>query len=171
MASWNKDFENFEDFVSKLAGQRYENALKAWFLKRKSYFLSVKPQNFRACGAATLPATPKNFAPAARLLPKQLFKCFSRCLKSNYSTILMTFKKQLFKSSYPKRLMTSKSNYSKVIIQKDWWRSKAIIQKIKYSKIVYEAATTQAIFEFVCGYRALYTCTKRLEKKKCAAGA
>ena len=43
--------------------------------------------------------------------------------------------------------------------------------KSNYSKIVHEAATTQAIFKFVCGYRALYTCTKRLEKKKCAAGA
>ena len=60
------------------------------------------------------------------------------------------FKKQLFKSNYPKRLMTFKNNYS---------------------KIVHEAATIQAIFKFACGYRALYTRTKRLEKKKCAAGA
>ena len=43
--------------------------------------------------------------------------------------------------------------------------------KSNYSNIVHEAATIQAIFKFTCGYRALYTCTKRLEKKKCAAGA
>ena len=183
MASWNKDFENFEDFVSKLAGQRYENALKAWFLKRKSYFLSVKPQNFRACGAATLSATPKKFAPAARLLPNQLFKNISHVvqkviiqkqLSDDVHKVIIQkqlsgdVQKQLFKSNYP---VTFKSNYSKAIIQKDWWRSKAIIHKINYSIIVHEAATTQAIFKFVCGYRALYTCTKRLEKKNCAAGA
>ena len=56
--------------------------------------------------------------------------------------------------------------------------SNAIIQKqlsdnvkSNYSNIVHEAATIQAIFKFTCGYRALYTCTKRLEQKKCAAGA
>ena len=54
------------------------------------------------------------------------------------------------KSNYSKRLITFKSNYS---------------------NIVHEAATIQAIFKFTGGYRALYTCTKRLEKKKCAAGA
>ena len=48
---------------------------------------------------------------------------------------------------------------------------KSNYSKNNYAKIVHEAATTQAIFKFACGYRALYTCTKRLEKKKCAAGA
>ena len=62
----------------------------------------------------------------------------------------MTFKSNYSKSYYPKRLMIFNS-------------------KIVHEAI--EAATTQAIFKFVCGYRALYTCTKRLEKKKCAAGA
>ena len=52
--------------------------------------------------------------------PSNYSKCFSRCSKSNYSKILTMFKKQLFKSNYPKRLMTFKSNYSKAIIQKDW---------------------------------------------------
>ena len=85
-----------EVFVSKSVGQRYGNALKALFLQRKTYFLSVKSQNFRACGAATLPGIPKfaclwgghtlsnlkNFAPAARLYPSnfQIYKRLSRSL-------------------------------------------------------------------------------------------
>ena len=54
-----------EDSVSKLSGQRYENTLKVWSLKRKLYFLSVKPPKNCACGAATLPATQKNHACSA----------------------------------------------------------------------------------------------------------
>ena len=86
--------------------------------EEKIVFSKRKTQKIRACGAATLPATPNFFAPAARLLPKQLFK-MSRCSKSNYSKILTMFKKQLFKSNYPKK----------------WWRSKAIIQKLLSKKI------------------------------------
>ena len=53
-----------------------------------------------------------------------------------------------------------KSNYSKNNYSKN-----------NYSNIIHEAATTQAIFKFTCGYRTLYTCTKRLEKKKFAPQA
>ena len=42
----------FYFFGSKSLGKRYGNALKTYFLHRKSYFLSVKVQNVRACGAA-----------------------------------------------------------------------------------------------------------------------
>ena len=42
---------------------------------------------------------------------------------------------------------------------------KSNYSKNNYSNIIHEAATTQAIFKFTCGYRTLYTCTKRLEKK------
>ena len=45
---------------SKSLEKRYGNALKTCFLHRKSYFLSVKVQNFGACGAATLPAIIQN---------------------------------------------------------------------------------------------------------------
>ena len=56
--------ENFEDFVSKSVGQRYENALKVVFAKRKTPKFSrlrrgytpSNPKIFRACGAATTQA-------------------------------------------------------------------------------------------------------------------
>ena len=69
----------------------------------------------------------------------------------------------LFKSNYSKAIMyltLRKSNYSKNNYSKH-----------NYSNIIHEAATTQAIFNFTCGYRTLYTCTKRLEKKKFAPQA
>ena len=48
---------------------------------------------------------------------------------------------------------------------------KSNYSKNNYSTIIHEAATTQAIFKFTCGYRTLYTCTKRLEKKNFAPEA
>ena len=63
-----------------------------------------------------------------------------------------------------------------------WRCSKAIIymtllksnySKNNYSNIIHEAATTQAIFKFTCGYRTLYTCMHKTfgKEKICAAGA
>ena len=137
----------FEDFVSKSVGQRYENALKAWFLQRKSRFVSVKSQKFRACGAATLPAIIQNIDDVVQKANIQ---------KCNYS----------------------KSNYSNIVheaaLSKQFSNLQAAIalsthaQNVSYS--VAGALRLDNIW-FTSGYGALYACTKRLENKKCAAGA
>ena len=62
-----------------------------------------------------------------------------------------------------------KYNYSKAIIYMTLLKSN--YSKNNYSNIIHEAATTQAIFKFTCGYRTLYTGTKRLEKKNFAPQA
>ena len=62
-----------------------------------------------------------------------------------------------------------KYNYSNAIIYMTLLKSN--YSKNNYSNIIHEAATTQAIFKFTCGYRTLYTCTKRLEKKNFAPEA
>ena len=115
-----KSLKFFEGFGSKSLGKRYENALKTRFLHRKSYFLSAKYPNFRACGAATLPVTPQKIR---------------ACGAATTQTIIQNVSHVIQKVIIQKYWWRSKSNYSKAIIQKDWWRSKAIIQKLLSKKI------------------------------------
>ena len=124
------------------------------------------------------------FAPAARLHSQQSQK-FSRLRRGYYPS---NYSNHNYPDDVLRKVIIRKQLFrwrcSNTIIQRQlfrWRFSKAIIYMTllksnystnNYSNIIHEAATTQAIFKFTCGYRTLYTGTKRFGKEKFfAAGA
>ena len=113
--------------------------LKALFLRWKSYFRSLKSQNFRACGATTLPTIIQNVGDV---------------VQSNYYKIIV--QKTIIIILFIKRLLSKQfSNLQAAIALSTH------AQNVFYKLV---GALRLGYIIFTGGYRALYTCTKRVYK-------